>query len=332
MNKSIFASILAAAVLVSAPIAHAQTAIVRQPPNRSAADNTKSRIDGANQAAAQAALGLDAIAEEQARLQASGDFGVMQRNVSIGGQIQSAWSYKTKGQGVHIEELCDTCVYKVRLREYMTTAIVLPERMEIESVDLGDTNRFDAKRRTKNILVVKPLGSGVDSSMKVYTKEGQVLSFYLRSESVRSKHAPDLTFKIEDRIDTSGLQVINFVDGANGTASPSVQGQMAATGAKDFLKTATFDPSKIRDFDSYKLWGDKSLKPEQVYRDDNFTYIQYGDKWNDIELPTAYVVVDDIDELVNTRVIGTTFVVESTHRLITLKSGQSYMCIQYLGD
>ena len=54
--------------------------------------------------------------------------------------------------------------------------------------------------------------------------------------------------------------------------------------------------------------GDKNLKPEQVYRDDNFTYIQYGDKWNDIELPTAYVVVDDIDELVNTRVIGTTFV------------------------
>ena len=146
MNKSIFASILAAVVFMSAPVAHAQTAIVRQPPNRSATDNTKSRIDGANQAAAQAALGLDAIAEEQARLQASGDFGVMQRNVSIGGQIQSAWSYKAKGQGVHIEALCDTCVYKVRLREYMTTAIVLPERMEIESVDLGDTNRFDAKR------------------------------------------------------------------------------------------------------------------------------------------------------------------------------------------
>jgi ComB9 competence protein len=50
-----------------------------------------------------------------------------------------------------------------------------------------------------------------------------------------------------------------------------------------------------------------------------------------VELPTAYVVVDGIDELVNTRVQGTTFIVESTHRLITLKSGQSFMCIQYKG-
>ena len=48
--------------------------------------------------------------------------------------------------------------------------------------------------------------------------------------------------------------------------------------------------------------------------------------------PTAYVVIDDLDELVNTRVVGTTYIIESTHKLITLKSGDSYMCVQYKGE
>ncbi|QFT29524.1 Conjugal transfer protein [Labrenzia sp. THAF82] len=113
--------------------------------------------------------------------------------------------------------------------------------------------------------------------------------------------------------------------GAIGTAA------VGTHGGSDFLKTARFDPASLRGWDDYKLWGDNSLRPEQVFRDDNFTYIQFGDKWNDLELPTAYVVVDGIDELVNTRVQGTTFIVESTHRLITLKSGQSFLCIQYKG-
>ena len=49
------------------------------------------------------------------------------------------------------------------------------------------------------------------------------------------------------------------------------------------------------------------------------------------KLPTAYVVVDGIDELVNTRVRGSTYIVESTQRLISLKSGKKYLCIRYTG-
>ncbi|WP_413208535.1 TrbG/VirB9 family P-type conjugative transfer protein [Rhodospirillum sp. A1_3_36] len=88
----------------------------------------------------------------------------------------------------------------------------------------------------------------------------------------------------------------------------------------------------MRGWGDYSLWGsDNTLKPRTVYRDDYFTYIKFGDRWKDIELPTAYVVVDEIDELVNTRVDGDTFIVESTRPLITLKSGASYLCIRYDG-
>ena len=73
------------------------------------------------------------------------------------------------------------------------------------------------------------------------------------------------------------------------------------------------------------------MKPETVFRDDRFTYVRFGKKWANVELPTAYVVVDGIDELVNTRVQGETFIIESTRPLITLKSGMSFLCIQYGG-
>ncbi|PLW77186.1 TrbG/VirB9 family P-type conjugative transfer protein [Cohaesibacter celericrescens] len=313
---------LSAIAMMLPGLVQAQTAIQRPTPA------SKARFSQTASAAKQASMGLEAGSELQAKRQANGDFGTLQRSVSLGGQIQEAWSLKGKNQGVHVQEDCGDCVYKVRLREYMASAIVLPEGVNIASVDLGDTDRFDVKRRTKNILVVKPLGAGVDSSMQVYTTDDEVFSFYLRSEMVHSKHTPDLSFKIRRR-SASGIQVINFADGA---PTEDLATKNIPTGVKDFLKTATFDPSKIRGFDSYKLWGSDDLKPEQVYRDDNFTYIQYGEKWSDLELPTAYVVVDDIDELVNTRVVGTTFIVESTHRLITLKSGQAYMCVQYKGD
>ena len=105
------------------------------------------------------------------------------------------------------------------------------------------------------------------------------------------------------------------------------------TPAEDFVANVEFDPAKLRGFDQYEMWGDDdTLVPERVYRDDHFTYIDFGDKWKDMELPVAYVVVDDIDETVNTRVQGRVYIVESTRELITLKSGKSFLCIKYKGE
>jgi ComB9 competence protein len=69
-----------------------------------------------------------------------------------------------------------------------------------------------------------------------------------------------------------------------------------------------------------------------VFRDRHFTYLQYGDKWDGTELPTAYVVVDGVDELVNTRVQGASFIIETTAPLISLKLGKKYLCIRYDGE
>jgi hypothetical protein len=100
----------------------------------------------------------------------------------------------------------------------------------------------------------------------------------------------------------------------------------------DFVADAGFDPNKLRGWGDYDLWGDDELRPITVFRDDYFTYIRFGDRWKDLELPTAYVVVDGVDELVNTRIQGHTFIVESTQPLISLKSGMKFLCIEYEGD
>ena len=127
---------------------------------------------------------------------------------------------------------------------------------------------------------------------------------------------PKLQAPIDDK-------VTDAVAGLNETAPGTPDG--------DFVAEAKFDPNALRGWGQYKLWGDDELEPVTVFRDDQFTYLRFGDKWKDLELPTAYVVVDEYDELVNTRVQGQTFIVESTQKLITLKSGFKFMCIQYTG-
>ncbi|MES0884445.1 TrbG/VirB9 family P-type conjugative transfer protein [Roseibium sp. SCP14] len=314
------------AMLAVSSSALAQTPLNRGPATPGATPNTPTqRITAANDVVT-STLPVGSVTQAQA--QAGGNYGPLARPSSVGGQIQEAWSRPGKNQGIHVENFCGDCVYKVRLRQYMVSAIQLPHGIKIKSADLGDASRFEVKKRSDNTLAVKPTGAGVDSSMIVYTDDGDVYSFYLRAEGINSKSVPDLSYRIVGP-SSPGMTFVEF--DAKGNPMPTANTAVATHGSNDFLQTAKFNPAALRGWNDYKLWGDRKLRPEQVFRDDNFTYIQFGDKWNDLELPTAYVVVDGIDELVNTRVQGTTFIVESTHRLITLKSGQAFMCIQYKG-
>lgn len=313
-----------------------------QPPAQAAGQNVNQRI-----AAGQDALGqmsVPPISEDvlkQAADQRAGNYGTLSRPAMASGQIQEAWNKSGKNQGVHERLECGTCVYKVRTREFMVTAIQLPDGVEIAQADLGDESAFDMDQRAPNTLVVMPKASGVDSSMQVYSADGRVFTFYLRAEGVNSKQVPDLYYKIKGfRTYRPSFKTFFSSQTAAGDASlaqpqdldipePPLEDEAAA---QDFIKEVKYDPSKLRGWNSYKLWGSDELRPETVFRDDYFTYIQFGDRWSEIDLPTAYIVYDDYDELVNTRVQGTTYIVESTNKLITLKSGKKYLCIQYRGE
>ena len=271
------------------------------------------------------------------------------KRASVGGQIQEAWDRASNTNGVFRFQYCKHCTYKVRLREHMVTVIELPTGETIEKADVGDTAAFQVEMRGANLLAVKPTGFGIDTNLIVYGKSGALYPIYLRAESFNSKNIPDLLVRIEGTIpDTGGTPNTGGIP--NTATGPDVISPMQETEPSDvevaelpplqakgdFVQEAPFDPDSLRGWGDYKLWSGGTngadLKPETVFRDDYFTYIRFGEKWKDLELPTAYVVVDGIDELVNTRVKGRTFIVESTQKLITLKSGESYLCIEYGGE
>lgn len=273
---------------------------------------------------------------KQAVQQAEGVYPIMDR-AGAGGQIQESWNISDKREGVYVTRACEECVYKVRTREMMTTTIVLPvDAVIVGRQDLGDPVGFKVEVRGNNMIAVRPESYGMDTNLNVYTKSGRVYPFYIRSESFNSMFVPDLMVKIV------GREKPAVVEGLPDAAEPSVKGTgkpragaRVATPPKpsgDFVRNVPLDISKFHGWRDYDLSGDSDLKPEAIWRDDFFTYIQYGKKWDGMELSTAYATIDEIDELVNSHVEGSVFVVESVTARITLKNGKKFLCIQYTGE
>ena len=253
------------------------------------------------------------------------------------GVFQRVWDDAPADAGVRNYSYCDDCVYRVRTRELMVTTIVLPEDHEIHSIDIGNKVGYDYQVRYGNMISIHPTGFGNDTSMNVFTNYG-VLSFYLRAESFDSDNIPDIRIMIQGnnileklvdkyakadkkKVDRDLSDLPQLSDSSN-------SGKSLRKKTGDYVE---FDPSSLRGWSDYSLWGDEVLEPETVYRDDYFTYVFFGEKWIDIELPVAFVVIDGIDETVNSRIQGTTMVIESTSPRISLKSGESYLCIEYEG-
>lgn len=362
---------LAAALALSSssiPVASAvaQTAISRTPvsttpPGRSAAAAQPTNQTQQTQAAqsqqipAAPPLPMSASSVFQAADQAEGIFPPLSR-AGGGGQIQESWNVAEPREGVHTERVCEDCVYKVRTREFMTTTLILPSDVKIIDADLGDPSKFQAKIKAANMVAVRPATYGVDTNLNVYTQSGAVYAFYLRAEGFNSVHVPDLVVKLLGQETPEPIATITpegaaggpGVDGRHSLPSgqPGKPGDRVSAAVNDltnpkakggdFVRNVPFDPSKLHGWKDYKLWGggdaEKELKPVVVYRDDFFTYLQYGEKYDPLELPTAYIVRDGIDELVNSRVQGNTFIVESVNPLISIKSGKSFLCLQYTGE
>lgn len=287
----------------------------------------------------QSAMPMSEEVRRQALYQAEGVFPEMDR-AGVGGQIQESWNIAEAREGVYVTRLCEDCVYKVRTREFMTTTLVLPEDAVIAGVlDLGDPVGFKAWPKAANKVAIRPNAYGMDTNLNVYTKSGAVYPFYIRSEGFNSIHVPDLVVKILGREKPAVIEALPIAgepgqqDKPSGTIQSAVHDLANPKPAPgDFVRNVPLDPSKFHGWKDYRLWGEEELKPETVYRDDFFTYIKYGDKWDGMELSTAYVTIDGIDELVNSRVQGSTFIVESISPLITLKNGKRFLCIEFSGE
>ena len=339
LAKLIIISMVLLASIVFAPImAMAQTVI--STPNQAGNQNYQ-------QLSSPMPVAEETIKQTQDHIE--GNYTPMAR-VAAGGQIQSAWDAVDVNAGQFSYEMCKNCTYKVLTREYMVTMIELPKDEVINAYDIGQSAAFIITKPEKNKLAIRPNGFGMDSNLIVYGQDGRHYSFYLRAEGVNSNNIPDFVIKIDGKIpakiiknsvtfdsDTKSLE--NQPNHSNNDklskiVIDDIKPPSKKTNIGDFVTEIPFDPDKLHGWDDYEIWGDgwpENWMPEVIFRDEIMTYIRFGDNWPDLELPTAYVVVDDIDENVNTRVSGTTFIIESTNGLITLKSGEKYLCIKFTG-
>ena len=348
----LLSSSLVAPALAQTAVGGNRNAVPTSPPGKAAQQGNTGTQGGQ---AVPAAPPMPASAVFQAVDQSEGIFPQMAR-AGAGGQIQESWNVSEPREGVYAVRMCDDCVYKVRVREFMTTTIMLPPDAVIAAADLGDTTGFQATVKFSNMVAVRPSTYGVDTNLNVYTKSGKVYPFYLRAESFNSINVPDLMVRVLGRETPDAIGGAVPVNTAAPGAAPDAQANSAPGAVKpgdrvaaavrdlttpkpqggDFVRNVPFDPSKLHGWSDYRLWGDgdasDQLKPLVVYRDDFFTYLQYGKAFDQLELPSAYVVRDGIDELVNSRVQGNTFIVESTAKVISLKNGKSFLCVEYTGE
>jgi ComB9 competence protein len=279
---------------------------------------------------------------QQAEEHEAGMYGHLVRPRSSG-QVQEAWDDSTPGAAIYTTDLCTDCTYKVRLREWMVSVIELPRGEEIKNIDLGDDKSFQVSRRGKRRIAVRPIGHGYDSNLLVYGSSGAVYPFYLRAEGFNSGSTPDLMVRINGAVNgemvTPDFAVEVSADKERDVPLPAmplehIRNPLASPSEiEDFAQTIAFNPDTLHGWGDYELHGnDDSLRPETVFRDEHFTYIRFGKNWNRGEKPAVFSVHDGIDELVNLRVSGTTFIVEAVSERLTLKFGESFLCVVYTGE
>lgn len=268
-----------------------------------------------------------------------GDYPGMKRESNAVGAIQRAWDNSPGNAGVFVARYSPDQVYKIRVREFMTTTVVLPEWESIAKAVLGDSYGFKAEQTQPHILVVRSALAGADTTLTVIGGSGRVYPFYIRAEGYNSQNVPDVAVYIKaDRpadpthpAEASAAKSERFEKGkAAEKKEASADAARNQTGLEDpdWLRAIPFDPSKLR-FD-FTMTGNKSIAPDRVFSDGIFTYFDYGSDWDESDLPVVYRVVDGVDTPINSRSKGKMLIAESSGAF-TLRNGQRVVCIRPVG-
>ena len=262
---------------------------------------------------------VDEVAMQSGKGAGGADRPMISANLQM---VQKAFDASSpKDNTVHFRYSPDA-TYKLRLREFMNTTIVLPKGEKIRSYSLGEDTNFTFVPLSKdddeltNLAQVFAEYPGADTNLTIVGKTGRVYSFYLRSDSVKSSHLPNLLAYVDDP---------NFQQVTDGPVSPVMQQQEDP----EYLRQlGLVNPAELRY--NYKFVnGDMGLAPLRVFSDGHMTYFQFADDNLDgmQRLPTIYRVVDGYDTPVNTRIVGGTVIADTVSNQWTLRNGEAHLCV-----
>lgn len=241
-------------------------------------------------------------------------------------------------------------VLPVRLREGMLTLINFPEWELLEDVYIGDSKNFTGQISGSNTLLLYPQGgkTGVDTNIIVFGRSGNKYVFYAKSESFNTERLTNSVIDIEvvDG-DGSGTLSGSGISGVSGGSSGSRVNAASYNGGKkavdstftkrnqkdDWIKNIPLDPSKFRfDMEVYvPNPDDVVIAPERVWRDDIFTYIDFGERALSMtQRPIVTLIVERVETPVGFRTAGPDnrlIIVEGIGDMV-LRNGKRIVCLK----
>ena len=180
-------------------------------------------------------------------------------------------------------------VLPLRIREGMHTLVNFPSWELIENVFIGNESAFGAQKVSNNSLMVFVASIdlvGMDTNMIVFGRSGNKYVFYLRSETLNTDR---ITNAVVDIIvndakfipDESGMTpMASGTVSSGGAIQAAGVNKKAKSGTDGWLDDVAVDPEKLRfDIDVFVPNPiDMEIAPERVWRDEIFTYIDFGPK------------------------------------------------------
>lgn len=271
------------------------------------------------------------------------------------GMVQSAWLDPLQNLGEGQSKPAYSRYYwspdlvlPVRLREGMLTLINFPEWEMVEDVYIGDSKTFDGRISGPNTLLLYPKSGamvGVDTNIIVFGRSGNKYAFYARSEGVNTERLTNSIIDIEvvDE-EKNGGSVGGFgsVSGGGHVNASAYRGgngkSVDSTFTKrfqkeDWIQSIPLDPTKFKfDIEVYvPNPDDVVIAPERVWRDDIFTYIDFGEKaLNMIQRPIVTLIVERVETPVGFRAAGPNnrlIIVEGVGDMV-LRNGKRIVCLK----
>lgn len=269
---------------------------------------------------------------------------------------QDAWSEQLRTRGVskrrpgYVRYVYNSQqAFPIRTREGMITTIKLPDGETISQAYAGDEAGFQVGLPTPQTIVIKANFPGVDTNLIAYGESGAIYTFYLRSDPINGSEISDFLVDVVepgaagsyfgsqmDRLSPEQLASYDAREPAR-TAErvrdpyatlPDGKGRFA-----EYAEWTDFDPSTVRQDLGVYVPKEKTggTLPYRVFRDDRFTYVDYGPNASQMtEWPTPVIVIQGVEGPVGNRTVGPggrMIVIEALGEFI-LRNGQRMIVVK----
>lgn len=251
------------------------------------------------------------------------------------GKVQKAFDTSDPRGNVQFLRYDPSMSYKLRVREFMTTTIVLPTAEQISGFVIGDQKNFEftplQKQGLPNIATLHPVYPGADTNLTIIGVSGNLYNFYVRADSTDSRELPAFTVYIEDGLIDKKLRQQGIATTSVEHTAPDASPVGRLPG--EYLKSlALVEPDKLNfAYEYVKTRQNQRIKPLSVFDDGHWTYFRFSDSGNldsVASLPAVYAVIDGYDTPVNTRVVNGTLIAETVGTGWTLRAGETYLCLR----